>query len=62
MPKIAFLPIVVLWLGFYDVSKIAMVVFDAIFPVVTATLVGIQGVERELHLVGAQHGRARATN
>ncbi len=48
MPKIAFLPIVVLWLGFYDVSKIAMVVFDAIFPVVTATLIGIQGVEREL--------------
>ncbi len=48
MPKIAFLPIIVLWLGFYDVSKIAMVVFDAIFPVVTATLLGIQGVEREL--------------
>jgi ABC-type nitrate/sulfonate/bicarbonate transport system permease component len=48
MPKIAFLPIIVLWLGFYDVSKIAMVVFDAIFPVVTATLIGIQGVEREL--------------
>jgi len=48
MPKIAFLPIVILWLGFYDVSKIAMVVFDAIFPVVTATVAGIQGVEREL--------------
>ena len=37
MPKIAFLPIVILWLGVYDVSKIAMVAFDAIFPVVTAT-------------------------
>jgi ABC-type nitrate/sulfonate/bicarbonate transport system permease component len=48
MPKIAFLPIVVLWLGFYDVAKIAMVVFDAIFPVVTATIAGIAGVEREL--------------
>lgn len=48
MPKIAFLPIVVLWLGFYDVSKISMVVFDAIFPVVTATIAGIAGVEREL--------------
>jgi ABC-type nitrate/sulfonate/bicarbonate transport system permease component len=48
MPKIAFLPIIVLWLGFYDVSKIVMVVFDAIFPVVTATIAGIQGVEREL--------------
>jgi ABC-type nitrate/sulfonate/bicarbonate transport system permease component len=48
MPKIAFLPIVILWLGFFDVTKIAMVVLDAIFPVVTATIAGIQGVEREL--------------
>jgi ABC-type nitrate/sulfonate/bicarbonate transport system permease component len=48
MPKIAFLPVVILWLGFYDLSKISMVVFDAIFPVVTATIAGIAGVEREL--------------
>jgi ABC-type nitrate/sulfonate/bicarbonate transport system permease component len=48
MPKVAFLPIVILWLGLYDVSKISMIVVDAIFPVVAATLIGIQGVEREL--------------
>ena len=48
MPKIVFLPIVVLWLGFHDVSKISMVVLDASFPVVTATVAGIQAVEREL--------------
>ena len=48
MPKIAFLPVVMLWLGVFDVSKISMVVFDAIFPVVTATVIAIQGVEREL--------------
>jgi ABC-type nitrate/sulfonate/bicarbonate transport system permease component len=48
MPKIAFLPVIILWLGFYDVSKITMVVLDAIFPVVTATMAGIRGVEREL--------------
>ncbi len=48
MPKIAFLPIIILWLGFHDVPKIAMVVFDAIFPVVTATYAGILSVEREL--------------
>jgi len=48
MPKIAFLPVVMLWLGVYDVSKIAMVVLDAIFPVVTATIAGIQGVDRHL--------------
>lgn len=32
MPKIAFLPIIILWLGVYDVSKISIIVFDAIFP------------------------------
>ena len=48
MPKIAFLPIVILWLGVYDLSKITMIAVEAIFPVVTATVVGIRGVEREL--------------
>jgi ABC-type nitrate/sulfonate/bicarbonate transport system permease component len=48
MPKIAFLPVVMLWLGVYDVSKITMIAVEAIFPVVTATVVGIRGVEREL--------------
>ena len=48
MPKIAFLPVVILWLGVYDVSKITIIVVDAIFPVIAATVIGIQGVEREL--------------
>jgi len=48
MPKIAFLPVVMLWLGVYDISKITMVSVEAIFPVVTATVAGIRGVEREL--------------
>jgi ABC-type nitrate/sulfonate/bicarbonate transport system permease component len=48
MPKIAFLPIIGLWLGLFDVSKIFMVTLDAVFPVITATMVGIAGVEREL--------------
>ena len=48
MPKIAFLPIIMLWLGVYDVSKISMVVFDAIFPVLTATLAGLAAVDKEL--------------
>jgi ABC-type nitrate/sulfonate/bicarbonate transport system permease component len=48
MPKIAFLPIVTLWLGFHDASKITMIVFDAAFPVLTATTAGAAGVAREL--------------
>jgi ABC-type nitrate/sulfonate/bicarbonate transport system permease component len=48
IPKIAFLPIIVLWLGFFDVSKITMIAFNTIFPIVTATVVGVYGVEKEI--------------
>jgi ABC-type nitrate/sulfonate/bicarbonate transport system permease component len=48
MPKIAFLPIFMLWLGLYDVSKISMVVFNAIFPVIVATMAAAEGVDRHL--------------
>jgi len=48
MPKIAFLPIITLWLGFHDLSKISMVVFDAVFPVITATIAATMSVERHL--------------
>lgn len=48
LPKIAFLPVFILWFGVYDTSKIVMVVCDAIFPVITATIAGAQGVERQL--------------
>ena len=48
MPKIAFLPVFMLWFGLYDFSKITMVVFNAIFPVVIATIVSTQGVDKEL--------------
>jgi ABC-type nitrate/sulfonate/bicarbonate transport system permease component len=48
MPKIAFLPVVILWLGVFDISKITIIVIDAIFPVIAATVIAIQGVEREL--------------
>ncbi len=48
MPKIAFLPIVILWFGFHDLSKLTMIVFDAVFPVVTATVAATATVAREL--------------
>jgi ABC-type nitrate/sulfonate/bicarbonate transport system permease component len=46
MPKIAFLPIFVLWFGLFDVSKIVMVAFSSIFPVVAAAYAGTQGVDK----------------
>jgi len=48
MPKIAFLPIFMLWLGLYDFSKISMAVFNAIFPVITATMAAAEGVPTHL--------------
>jgi ABC-type nitrate/sulfonate/bicarbonate transport system permease component len=45
MPKVAFLPVIILWLGVYDASKITMIVVDAAFPVITATIVGIRSVD-----------------
>lgn len=48
MPKIAFLPVFMLWFGLYDTSKVTMIVFSAIFPVVTATMASTAGVEKEL--------------
>ncbi len=48
MPKIAFLPVFMLWLGLYDFSKISMTVFNAIFPVIIATMAAAEGVDRHL--------------
>jgi ABC-type nitrate/sulfonate/bicarbonate transport system permease component len=45
MPKIAFLPVFMLWLGLYDTSKITMVVFNSVFPVITATIAAADGVD-----------------
>ena len=48
MPKIAFLPIFMLWFGLYDTCKLTMIVVSAIFPVITATVVATQGIDKEL--------------
>jgi ABC-type nitrate/sulfonate/bicarbonate transport system permease component len=37
-----------LWLGLYDVSKISMAAFNAIFPVIVATMTAAEGVDRQL--------------
>jgi ABC-type nitrate/sulfonate/bicarbonate transport system permease component len=48
MPKIAFLPIFMLWFGLYDASKLTMITFNAIFPVITATVAATEGVDKEI--------------
>jgi ABC-type nitrate/sulfonate/bicarbonate transport system permease component len=46
MPKIAFIPVFILWFGVFDESKILMVAFNALFPVVVATVAGAEAVDR----------------
>jgi ABC-type nitrate/sulfonate/bicarbonate transport system permease component len=46
MPQIAFLPIVILWLGVADVAKIALITFSSIFPIIVQTWAGAQGIDK----------------
>src|SRR5215469_16993709 len=48
MPKIAFLPVFILWFGVFDASKILMVAFSAIFPVIVAAAAAAEGVDLAL--------------
>jgi taurine transport system permease protein len=48
MPKIAFLPIFMLWFGLFDLSKIVMTAFAAVFTVIAATDAGTRGVDKYL--------------
>jgi ABC-type nitrate/sulfonate/bicarbonate transport system permease component len=47
-PKIAFLPIFVLWFGVFDSPKIVMSIFSCIFPIIAGTWAGTQGVDKYL--------------
>lgn len=46
MPKIAFLPIFILWFDIYDTSKIIMVAFSCFFPIVSATWAGTSSLDK----------------
>ena len=48
MPKIAFLPVFMLWFGLFDASKILLVAFSAIFPVIVASWSATDGVDKFL--------------
>jgi ABC-type nitrate/sulfonate/bicarbonate transport system permease component len=48
LPKVALIPVFMLWFGLFDASKILLVAFSACFQIVISTWHGAQGVEREL--------------
>ena len=59
VPKIALYPALVLTLGFEDASKIALVVADAVFPVLLATAQGTAAVEPRLAWSAQAAGASR---
>ncbi len=48
MPKIALLPIFILWFGLFDLSKILMVAFSASFQIIITTWAATHAIEKEL--------------
>ncbi len=47
-PKIAFVPIFVLWFGIGDLSKVLLVAFSCVFPMILAAYDGARGVSQVL--------------
>jgi len=48
IPKIALLPLFIVWFGIGEASKVATIAFGAFFPVAVATYGGVDGVDRSL--------------
>jgi ABC-type nitrate/sulfonate/bicarbonate transport system permease component len=48
MPKIALMPVFMLWFGLFDASKILMVGFSALWQIVMTTWNGTRNVDKEL--------------
>ena len=60
IPKIALYPALVLLLGFGHASKIALVVADAVFPLMLATLHGLRSVPPKLVWAAQAAGASRS--
>jgi NitT/TauT family transport system permease protein len=48
IPKVAIAPILVVWLGFGILPKIAIVFLISFFPIVVSTVVGLKSVETDM--------------
>ena len=48
VPAIAFLPLIVLWFGIGEISKLVVVCYGAIFPILLNTIHGVRSIENSL--------------
>ncbi len=56
IPKIALLPLFVIWFGIGEGSKLATILFGTFFPTVIATYGGVDNVDRNLIRMGQSFG------
>lgn len=56
IPGIALIPIFILWLGIDETSKIAIIVYSALFPILLNTINGIETTDKRLIEVGIING------
>src|SRR5271157_4338399 len=61
IPKIALLPLFIVWFGIGEASKIATIALGAFFPVAIATYGGVDGVDRSLIRMAQSFGLPAAS-
>ena len=59
VPSLAWVPLILLWLGIGEAAKVTLVAIGAFFPIYVALVAGIRGVDRKLVEVGASFGLSR---
>lgn len=59
VPTLAWVPLLILWFGIHEPSKLTLIAIGAFFPVYVNVLAGIRGVDRKLIEVGEVHGLQR---
>jgi NitT/TauT family transport system permease protein len=59
MPKVAFAPLFVSWLGFGIASKVALAAFIALFPIIVGTAAGLHAADANARMLFRTMGASR---
>ena len=59
MPKVAFAPLFVSWLGFGIASKVALAAFIAVFPIIVGTATGLHAADENARMLFRTMGSSR---
>lgn len=56
VPSLAWVPLLILWMGIYEGPKVTLVAIGAFFPVYTNLVAGVRQIDRKLVEVGRAYG------